>query len=55
MFDGTLGHERNGQSDEPAEMTLSWQGIALAFCLTILAIVAAILYPDLFSTPMAQF
>jgi hypothetical protein len=56
MFDGVFVDLTNRRSDEPVvARTLPWQGFVLALCLTILWVASAILYPDVFSTPMEQF
>jgi len=56
MFDSELVDLNDGHSDEPpAAGTLPWQVVALLLCLAILSTVAAILYPDVFGTPLEQF
>jgi hypothetical protein len=55
-FDGlsvTLAHRR---SDAPhAAGTLPWQLVVLLICFATLSCVLAILYPDVFGTPLEQF
>jgi hypothetical protein len=44
------------RSDTPlAAGTLPWQGVALLLCMAILLVVAAVLYPAVFATPVQQF
>jgi hypothetical protein len=56
MFDGVLPDLTDRRSSEPlAAATLPWQAVALLFCLAILQVVAAILYPAVFGAPLQQF
>jgi hypothetical protein len=56
MFDSfpvALTHRR---SDAPhAAGTLPWQLVVLLICFATLSAVLAILYPDVFGTPLEQF
>jgi len=38
-----------------AAAALPWQGVALLLCVGILGVVAAVLYPAVFATPLQQF
>jgi hypothetical protein len=56
MFDTELVDSADRHPDGPlATGTLPWRGVALLLGLTMLSIVAAILYPDVFGAPMEQF
>jgi hypothetical protein len=56
MFDSKFVDLPDRHSDEPLVAgTLPWQVIALLICLTILSVLAAIFYPDIFGTPVEQF
>jgi hypothetical protein len=56
MFDGVFVELTNRRSDEPlARGTMPWQGIALLLGLTVLSVVAAILYPDVFGAALERF
>jgi hypothetical protein len=56
MFDGVLVDLIERRADEPLTAgTLPWQAVALLLCFTALAVVAAILYPDIFGAPLEQF
>lgn len=56
MFDGVLVDFVNRRPDEPLEArTLPWQAVALLLCFAVLAVSAAILYPDVFGAPLEQF
>jgi hypothetical protein len=56
LFDGVLVDLTNRRPDEPlAAATVPWQLVALLLCLATFAIVAAILYPDVFGAPFEQF
>jgi len=54
--DTPLAEATNRRSDAPiAKTTLPWQGVALLLCMVILPVVAAVLYPAVFATPLQQF
>jgi hypothetical protein len=56
MFDSDFVDFSDQHSDEPLVAgTLPWQAVAVLLGLAILSVVAAILYPDIFGTPMEQF
>jgi hypothetical protein len=56
MFDGVLVEFTNRRSDEPlAERPFPWQFAAVLLCLATIAVVAAMLYPDVFGAPLEQF
>jgi len=56
MLDGVLADLTNQRSDEArAVPTLPWQSVALLLCLATLQVVAAVLYPAVFATPLQPF
>lgn len=56
MFDGVFVEFTSRRSDEPlADRPFPWQFAAVLFCLATIAVVAAVLYPDVFGAPLEQF
>jgi hypothetical protein len=56
MFDGLSVTFTDRRSDAPhAAGTLPWQLVVLLTCCATLSVVLAILYPDVFGTPLQQF
>jgi len=56
MFDGMLVEFTDRRPDEPlADRTFPWQIAALLLCLATLSVVAAMLFPDVFGTPLEPF
>jgi hypothetical protein len=56
MFGGFSVTLMDRRADAPhAAGTLPWQSVALLICLATLSVVLALLYPDLFGTPLEQF
>jgi hypothetical protein len=56
MFDGAWVEVTDRRSDEPqATSVLPWQYVSLLLCMATLSVIAAILYPDVFSAPFERF
>jgi hypothetical protein len=56
MFDGLLVDFTNRRSDKPLSTeTLPWQAVALLLCFIMLSVALAILYPEVFGTPLERF
>jgi len=56
MFDGVLADFENRRPDGPrAPAPLPWQGVMLLVWLAVLPVVATVLDPDVFATPLQLF